>query len=38
MTGLINRVKKGHAFYKDQISVFNQRKDLKDVIIKDIEY
>ena len=24
------------AFYKDQISVFNQRKDLKDVIIKDI--
>ena len=36
MDRLINRVKKGHAFYKDQISVFNQRKDLKDVIIKDI--
>ena len=36
MDRLINRVKTGHAFYKDQISVFNQRKDLKDVIIKDI--
>ena len=36
MDRLINRVKKGHAFYKDQISIFNKRKDLKDVIIKDI--
>lgn len=36
MDRLINRVNTGHAFYKNQISVFNQRKDLKDVIIKDI--
>ena len=37
MDRLINRVKKGHAYYKDQISVFNQSKDLKEVIIRDIE-
>ena len=37
MDRLINRVNTGHAYYKDQISIYNKNKDINDVIKADLE-
>ena len=37
MDRIIQRVKSGHAYYKDQIYIFNENNDLKDVIRNDLE-
>ena len=37
MDRIIQRIKSGHAYYKDQINIFNKNNDLKDVIRNDLE-
>ena len=37
MDRLIHRIKSGHAYYKDQISIYNKNKDINDVIRADLE-
>ena len=36
MDRLVNRVKSNHAYYKDQINIFNKNNDLRDVIRNDL--
>ena len=36
MTRLVNRVKRGHGYYKDQINIYEKSKNIKDVIRADI--
>ena len=37
MDRLLGRIKSGHAYYKNQIKIFNQNKDLRDVISNDLD-
>ena len=37
MDRIITRLRSGHAYYKDQIKIYNKNNDIKDVIISDVE-
>ena len=37
MDRIIARLHSGHAYYKDQINIYNKNNDIKDVIISDIK-
>ena len=37
MDRIIARLHSGHAYYKDQIKIYNKNNDIKDVIISDIK-
>ena len=37
MERILNKVKSGHAYYKDQMNVYARNKDIKEVIKTDLQ-
>ena len=37
MDRILNRLKSGHGYYKDQINIYEKNKDIKDIIKADIQ-